>query len=77
MTQAEAEDRVTSFKSLDQNWDSYEGKPIDPVAIRAALILLPRLGDGWTPVPCSDGSIQMEGYVENRAVEILIQGWEA
>jgi hypothetical protein len=39
---------------------SYRGKAIDQRCITMAKALLWRLGDGWDPCPCSDGSISME-----------------
>jgi hypothetical protein len=72
----QAKERLLSFRDLQHGWDSYSAVAIDPGAITAALDLLIRLGDGWTPVPCSDGGVQLEGYVEERHVEILVYGWD-
>lgn len=71
-----AKERLESFRKLEHGWDSYGAVPIDPRAIIAAVELLVDLGGGWTPVPCSDGSVQLEKVVNSCEVEILIQGWD-
>ena len=77
MNKLEARERLISFRALMSGWDSYKAVPIDPQAIIAGLAMLDKLGDGWTPVPCSDGSVQLEGYVNGRSVEVRVFGWDA
>ena len=72
MNIAQAVDRVDSFRDLGHDWDSYKGKLISLKAIDAAKDLLYKLGDGWTPVPCSDGSVQLERHADGLDIEIVV-----
>jgi hypothetical protein len=73
MTLAQAGERLHSFRSLKAGWDSYGGQPISEKAIQMAGSLLLKLGDGWTPVPCSDGGVQLEFHDLGIDVEISVQ----
>lgn len=64
--------RLDEFATYKENWNSYGGKPIDPLAIFWAKAVLSRLGDGWTPVPCSDGSVQLEWHNAGVDMEMVI-----
>ena len=46
-------ERLESFKELEENWDSYGGKPISPAAIATAEKML----KGFFVCPISDGTI--------------------
>jgi hypothetical protein len=72
MNVQQAYSRLGGFRSLAQGWDSYSGKPISPKAIDKAYELLGLLRDGWTPVPCSDGSVQLESHENGVDIEIRI-----
>lgn len=72
MTFVRAMERLEEFKALKQGWDSYGGKPISPVSIDWAKVLLGRLGPGWTPVPLSDGGVQLEFHEQGVDIEIVI-----
>lgn len=72
MTFVEAIEALNTFGSLQQGWDSYQGKPISPMSVDWAKVLLARLGDGWTPVPCSDGSVQLEFHEQGVDIEIQV-----
>jgi len=73
----EAYDRLESFRGLTAGWDSYSGKPINTEALSKAFDLLGLLRDGWTPVPCSDGSVQLERHEDGVDIEILISKSES
>ena len=68
----EAYDRLESFRGLHADWDSYGAKPISTKALSKAFDLRSLLRDGWTPVPCSDGSVQLERHEDGVDIEILI-----
>lgn len=72
MNLAQALDRTDSFRDLGHDWNSYNGKMISLKAIDAAKDLLCKLGDGWTPVPCSDGSVQLERHAGGLDIEIVV-----
>ena len=72
MNLAEANERLETFFTFKAGWDSYSGKPISQKAIVCAKAMLFRLGDGWQPVPCSDGGVQLEGPHLGCYVEIYI-----
>lgn len=72
MNIAQAVDRVNSFRDLGCDWESYNGKMISLKCIDMAKALLFRLGDGWTPVPCSDGSVQLEFHDDGIDIEIRV-----
>ena len=72
MTFAQAHSRLEEFYQLKEGWDSYSGKPISHRAIDWAKVLLGRLGPGWTPVPCSDGSVQLEFHEQGVDIEIVV-----
>ena len=48
--------KIRAFADLKPGWDSYDGKPITPAAIEAAIKFL----EAVQPVPCSDGGIRLE-----------------
>jgi hypothetical protein len=70
--QVDAIGRVKEFLKLKSGWDSYDGKPISQRCAREAISLIERLGDGWWPVPCPDGSIQIERHDDGLDIEISI-----
>lgn len=76
MTLPEANDRLNSFAKLEPNWNSYGAKPIDRDVIVMAKAMLWRLcGAGeyqLTPVPMSDGGIQLEGVIDGHDFECQI-----
>ena len=69
---AEQVRQLDAMAALKENWDSYGGKPISPVAIEWAKAVLYRLGPGWIPVPCSDGGVQLEWHAEGVDMEMTI-----
>lgn len=68
--------KIQSFATLEIDWDSYGGSPIDDKTIERALCILDDLAAGDIPipqvVPCSSGDIQFEWDPERGAVEIEI-----
>jgi hypothetical protein len=58
---------------LEQNWDSYGAVPIDPRAIARAILMLDSLQGDWTPVPMSDGGVQLELHSGGFDIEIQIR----
>lgn len=72
MTFAKAVETLNRFADLKPGWDSYSGKPISPVAIDWAKAALFRLGDGWVPVPTSDGGVQLEFHHDGVDMELMI-----
>lgn len=58
---------------LEPNWDSYGAARIEPRAIERAIILLDSLAGDWTPVPMSDGGVQLERHDEGFDIEITIR----
>ena len=49
----EALRRLEDFRELEQNWDSYGGRPISPAAIDKVIDLL----EGFFVTPICDGTI--------------------
>lgn len=50
--------QLDSLAGLEQNWDSYEGLPIDPKLMEAARTFLKHL----SIVPMSNGGVQVETH---------------
>lgn len=73
MNIAEQYARLEQFATYKQGWDGYNGKPIHPLAIHWARVVLFRLGPGWQPVPVSDGSVQLEWHAEGVDMEMVIE----
>jgi len=73
MNAAEQVRLLDQFATYKQGWDSYNGAPISPVAIQWAKVVLARLGHGWQPVPCSDGSVQLEWHADGVDMEMVIE----
>jgi hypothetical protein len=63
---------LREISELKENWDSYGGKPIRRECLEHALWLLKAMPNWWTPVPCSDGSIQLERHAGGMDFELLI-----
>lgn len=59
MTMVQAVVKLDELALLTSGWNSYDAKPINPKAIHCAKAWLWRLGDGWSPVPGSDGSVSL------------------
>lgn len=72
MNVADAVDLVDSFRDLGPGWDSYQGNLINLRAIDIAKDLIRKLGDGWYPVPCSGGGIQLERHDQGVDMELTI-----
>lgn len=74
MTFIQAHERLESFRELKEGWDSYGGKPIRERSIDWAKVILFRVGQGggWTPIPCSDGGVQLEFHEQGIDIEIVI-----
>lgn len=74
--------RIVSFSSFEENWDSYGAKPFKPATIARALYLFTNILEGIerlgksVPVPfiapCSDGGIQFEWETCNKELTIVI-----
>lgn len=60
------------MRQLGPNWDSYGASPIDPRAIQAAIDLIYCLPGTWVPIPCADGSVQLERHSGGFDMELLI-----
>jgi hypothetical protein len=71
------ERQLASFRSLEENWDSYGALPIDENAIRSARALLVELAVAQLPspyvVPTSKGGLALEwhGQARELGLEIL------
>ena len=72
MNQLDAIRKLDEFSDLSQGWDSYSGKPIHKEAINTAKAMIWKLGDGWTPIPCSDGGVQLEYHEGGVDIEVQI-----
>lgn len=65
--------QLAALAALEENWDSYGARPIDPRCIEYALFFIQTMPPGtWTPVPCSDGSIQLERHAGGMDLELSI-----
>lgn len=47
--------RVTAFRALKDNWNSYGAKAFPEATIQRAIKVACWLGDEWKCVPCADG----------------------
>lgn len=63
-------DRLDAFRTLAPGWDSYGGAPITTAALNTAAVILANPG---TPIPCSDGGVQIEWHTSRVNAEIVIQ----
>lgn len=64
--------KLLPLAKLEENWDSYGAKPIDPNVLEHANYILWAMPSWWTPVPCSDGSIQLERHAGGMDFEFTI-----
>ncbi len=64
---------LRKMADLEPNWDSYGAVPINPNAIARAILMLDSLQGDWTPVPMSDGGVQLELHSDGFDVEIQIR----
>lgn len=55
---------LTHFRGLKKGWDTYDGEPISPMAIRTA--------EHFTAVPLSTGGIQLELHAGGVEIEIEV-----
>lgn len=72
----ETRERLESFRTIEAGWDTYDGRPIDPACIDAAIAFYERIGDECVPrfavFPTPEGGVQVEadefgephGYLE-------------
>jgi hypothetical protein len=63
---------LEDMRKLEANWDSYGAPPINPRAIDKAYYLIGYLPGAWTPVPCTDGSLQLEHHAGGLSMELRI-----
>jgi hypothetical protein len=73
-----ADERLAELLALEENWNSYQGRPVDRAVaerVRAVFPLLAELGlDPWIS-PLSDGSLQIErAGTDDYAVEFHCDG---
>ncbi|MHB1034035.1 MAG: hypothetical protein ACYC35_11660 [Pirellulales bacterium] len=70
-------ERITELGNLEENWDSYGARPIDPRCAVATADLLLSLLDATTPkpfiVPTTRGGIQLEWHRAGADLEIRIE----
>ncbi len=66
MDMKEALERLESFKSLGEDWDSYGGKPISTAAIETAKKML----EGFFVCPLSDGTVEISFGNEEWVLKI-------
>lgn len=73
---AATEKAFAQLTLLEENWDSYGGKPIDPDHIGAARFVLDQIMSRDTPpphvTPMSNGSVQLEWCRDGVDLEIEI-----
>lgn len=72
MTYADAVLQVDKYKDLKPGWDGYRAPAFDHDVIDLAKIVLGRLGDGFEPGPCPDGSINLEGEIGGMIISVDI-----
>lgn len=60
------------MRKLGPNWDSYGAQPIDAQCIQKAIDLIYILPGKWEPIPCADGSVQLEQHVGGFDLELMI-----
>jgi len=63
--------KISGFKDLKENWDTYGAEPIHPEAIKLALGIDKVLND-FCAVPTSDGGVQLEKHSKRFDIEIEI-----
>ena len=73
---------IVKTTKLPNNWDSYEGTPVNWSTCSNAIILLSNIFDAFYILdltfiepfiaPCPDGSIQFEWEYEDKELEIII-----
>jgi len=70
-------EKISELGDLDEDWDSYGARPIDPRCAMTAAEIILNLMDSETPapaiVPTSGGGIQMEWHRAGADLEIEIQ----
>jgi len=75
------EDRIAKLLALEEGWDSYRGRPIDPMCIERARPFLKLLGEyGMSPwiTPLSDGGVLIERAVtDDYQIEFKTDGTAA
>ena len=68
--------KLIELSLLENNWDSYGGKPITQFALAEAQLLLKALSGiqavDPSVVPCSNGGIQLEWHRNGYDLEIEI-----
>lgn len=60
MTFSQAVQALDEFSKLKPGWDGYRAPTPLPEVIQMAKAVLGRLGEGFEPCPCPDGSIDLE-----------------
>ena len=67
-------EKLRKLTELPRDWDTYGAEPIDPSCIQKVIETLPKLVNKNTPmpspVPCSNGAIQIEWHTRRMDVEI-------
>jgi hypothetical protein len=70
-------DQICELGNLQENWDSYGGRPIDPQCAQVAVKLLLSIMDEDTPrpavVPTNRGGIQLEWHCNGIDLEVAVQ----
>ncbi len=69
--------KISELGNLEENWDSYGARPIDPRCALATTRLLLSLLDSRTPKPCvvptARGGIQLEWHRAGADLEVRIE----
>lgn len=68
MSEFDVNDQLNKLSVLKKGWDGYNGSAIDPNVIDLVREIYPSiegLYDKFYVVPCSDGSIQVEGLIND------------
>ncbi len=72
----EALQKLDDLAALDEDWDSYGGKPLSPAIYNAASMMLASLEFDELPVPCvtlcSAGTVQLEWQLNGRELEVEV-----
>jgi hypothetical protein len=80
MNRDEFKDRIEGFADLEDDWDSYRGRAISPVAIEIALALLDGMSDELLAVswvcPTSEGGVYFESNINSmdNSIEVEADG---
>ena len=73
MNTQEVINQLENLRKLGPNWDSYDGSPIEPICISAAIAFVQNLAShvpAPSVVPSTHGHVNLEWHTEGLELEI-------